>query len=140
LAVKGCEEIVRDIPVDLDYICCACGTGTTLAGIINSLKANQQAIGIPVLKGGAFLEEEVKKYCGEKNNFRLIHDYHFGGYAKSTSGLEGFCKSFMEKTSIPAEPVYTGKLFFGIYDLIRNDFFPPNKTIVMVHTGGIFNC
>ena len=137
LAVKGCEEIIDDIPVDFDYICCACGTGTTIAGIINGIKNNQEAIGIAVLKGDEFLQEEVRKYSGEKNNFQLIHDYHFGGYAKSTQDLEDFCKSFTKKTSILIEPVYTGKLFFAIYDLIQKDFFPENKTIIVVHTGGI---
>ncbi len=139
LAVKGCEEIIRDIPVDFDYICCACGTGTTLAGIINGLKKNQQAIGVAVLKGAEFLADEVKKYPGEKNNFNLIYDYHFGGYAKSTKELDTFCKSFIEQTLIPIEPVYTGKLFFGIYDLIKKGFFPEDKTIVLVHTGGVIS-
>ncbi len=139
LAAKGCEEIIEDIPVDFDYICCACGTGTTLAGIINGLKENQLAIGIAVLKGGEFLADEVKKYSGDKNNFRLLLDYHFGGYAKSTEELDDFCKTFMEKTAIPIEPVYTGKLFFSLYDLAKEDFFSENKTIVVVHTGGVIS-
>ncbi len=137
LAVKGCEEIIGDVPIDFDYICCACGTGATFAGIINGINSNQKAIGVAVLKGGEFLLDDVKKYSGEKTNFQLFHDYHFGGYAKSTGELAGFCKSFIERTSIPVEPVYTGKLFFGIYDLIRKDFFQPGKTIVIVHTGGV---
>lgn len=135
LAVKGCEEITRNIPFDFDYICCACGTGATLAGIAKSLKGNQQAIGISVLMGEGFLENTIKKFTASTNNFEIIHDYHFGGYAKSTTELEIFCKRFNEGNDIPIEPVYTGKLFFGVYDLIRKDFFEKGRKIVIVHTG-----
>jgi 1-aminocyclopropane-1-carboxylate deaminase len=136
-AVRGCSEIIHDVDTDFDYICCACGTGATFAGIINGINNNQKAIGITVLKGGQFIAHEIKKWIGERSNFQLMDDYHFGGYAKSTEELEEFCKSFIERTHIPIEPVYTGKLFFGIYDLMRKDFFPENKTIVIVHTGGM---
>ena len=101
------------------------------------MRNDQKAIGVVVLKGGEFIFDDIKKWIGKKDNFQLVHDYHFGGYAKSTGELDNFCKSFIERTSIPIEPVYTGKLFFGIYDLIRKNFFPGNKTIVLVHTGGV---
>lgn len=136
LAVKGCEEIVKDIAIDFDCICCACGTGTTLAGMVSVLKTHQQAIGISVLTGEVFLEDTVKKFSGSKKNFQIIHNYHFGGYARSTEELEAFCKSFTERNNIPIEPVYTGKLFFGIYDLVRKDYFDKGKRVVVVHSGG----
>jgi 1-aminocyclopropane-1-carboxylate deaminase len=137
LAVKGCSEIIDDVDTDFDYICCACGTGATFAGIINGINNNQKAIGIAVLKGGQFIAHEIKKWTGERTNFQLMDEYHFGGYAKSTRQLEDFCNSIIETTHIPIEPVYTGKLFFGIYDLIQKNFFPEHKTIVIVHTGGM---
>ncbi len=138
LAIKGCKEIVDDIPIDFDYICCASGTGTTLSGIIQSLKTDQQAIGISVLKNETLLNDIETKSVGSQNNFQLIHDYHFGGYGKSTTELENFCESFTKESDIPVEPIYTGKLFFGVLDLIKKDFFEAGKTIVVVHTGGIF--
>jgi 1-aminocyclopropane-1-carboxylate deaminase len=138
-AIKGCEEIPGDIAVDFDFICCASGTGATLAGITKGLKKHQKSIGIAVLKDAGSLDEAVKGYIGSKNNFQVIRDYHFGGYAKSTGELDLFCQSFIQKNNIPIEPVYTGKLFFGIYDLIRKNFFETGKTIVLVHTGGIFD-
>ncbi len=139
LAVKGCKEIVDDIPIRFDVICCACGTGATLAGIVNGLKDDQRAIGIAVLKGASFLKETVISYGGSENNFQIVPDYVFGGYAKSTIELEEFCKTFTEQHHIPVEWVYTGKLFFGIYDLVKKDFFERGKTIVVVHTGGIYD-
>jgi 1-aminocyclopropane-1-carboxylate deaminase len=138
LAVKGCEEIVSMIDIDFDYICCACGTGATLAGIVNGINQHQTAIGISVLNGKAFLEKTVRSYCGEKNNFRIIHDYHFGGYANTTRELEIFCSGFSAETGIDVEPVYTGKLFYAIQNLAEKNFFEAGKTIVIVHSGGIF--
>nr|HMN26304.1 1-aminocyclopropane-1-carboxylate deaminase/D-cysteine desulfhydrase [Ignavibacteriaceae bacterium] len=60
-----------------------------------------------------------------------------GGYAKTNSVLNKFCKAFEERHNIPIEPIYTGKMFYGIYDLIKNNFFPANSTIIAIHTGGL---
>ena len=135
-AVKGCEEIPDEISVPFDYICCACGTGATLSGIIRKLKPTQKAIGFSVLHGETFLEKEVSNYTGAKSNWSITFDYHFGGYAKTTDELNNFCKLFYEKNEVLTEPVYTGKLFFGLYDLTKKDFFKRGSTIVAVHTGG----
>ncbi len=139
LAVKGCEEITRQIAIDFDWLCCACGTGSTLAGMVRTLKGHQQAIGIAVLKGAEFLTQIVKEISASENNFQIMHNYHSGGYAKSTKELDEFCHVFMDRNHLAIEPVYTGKLFFGIYDLVKNDFFEKGKTIVVVHTGGVFD-
>ena len=139
LAVKGCREIPDDILIDFDILCCACGTGATIAGIINGLKSHQEALGISVLRAKESLAETINKYSGSKNNYNLVDDYHFGGYAKSTDELIAFCKKFSDQHQIPVEPVYTGKLFYGIYDLAKKSFFDGSKTIVAVHTGGIYD-
>ena len=137
--VIGCEEINQSVSIDFDCICVACGTGTTLAGIARSLKQHQRAIGISVLSGGDFIGNEVKKFSGSKNNYDVMYDYHFGGYAKSTAALDAFCKRFSFEKNIPVEPVYTGKLFFGFYDLVKKDYFGNGKTVVIVHSGGVFD-
>jgi len=139
LAVKGCAEIANSISTDFDFILCVCGTGATLAGISIALKANQQAIGISVLEGEKFLEADILKLNGGRKNFRLIHDYSFGGYAKTTEALDLFCQNFSLHHGFIIEPVYTGKLFFALEDLIRKYFFKPGSKIVAVHTGGVFN-
>ncbi|MFZ1281921.1 MAG: 1-aminocyclopropane-1-carboxylate deaminase/D-cysteine desulfhydrase, partial [Ignavibacteriaceae bacterium] len=63
--------------------------------------------------------------------------YHFGGYAKVNSTLINFCIEFYSKHKIEIEPIYTGKMFYGIYELIKNDFFPKHSSIIAVHTGGL---
>jgi len=136
LAVKGCEFIIEEKENDYDYICVAVGTGGTISGIINSSKENQRVLGFPALKGN-FLEEEINKNNVNKSNWKLIQDYHFGGYAKINSELVTFINTFKEKTIISLDPVYTGKMVFGVLDLIQKDFFPENSKILMIHTGGL---
>jgi 1-aminocyclopropane-1-carboxylate deaminase len=137
LAVKGCEEIVKNIHEEFDYIICAVGTGSTLAGISKSLKEGQTAIGIPVLEGKSFLEKDILNLNGGRKNFQLVHDYSFGGYAKSTGELELFCQKFSNQHGIKIEPVYTGKMFYALYDLIEKNYFNEGSKIVAIHSGGI---
>lgn len=136
LAVKGCEEILADIEIDFDYACCACGTGGTISGVINSLQKHHKVIGFPALKGAGFLNDEIGNYV-DNNNWTLIESYHFGGYAKVNETLISFINAFKEKHNIPLDPVYTGKMMYGLWDLIEKDYFRAGSTIVAIHTGGL---
>ncbi|MFA7446294.1 MAG: pyridoxal-phosphate dependent enzyme [Flavobacteriaceae bacterium] len=135
LAVKGCEEILTEQDDFFDYICCAVGTGGTISGIINSSKPHQKVLGFPALKGD-FLESEIKKFT-KKDNWKLVHDYHFGGYAKINEPLIAFINEFRKQTEIPLDPVYTGKMCYGVYDLIRKGYFEKEANILLIHTGGL---
>lgn len=139
LAVIGCSEIPKLINEDYDYICCACGTGGTLAGIASGLPAGKKALGFAVLKNAGFLSNAVKNFLDQNNsNSREIFlDYHFNGYAKWNDELISFIKRFKRVNKIPIEPVYTAKMFYGIYDLIMQDYFKKNSRIVALHTGGL---
>lgn len=138
LAVKGCAEILKEIDVPFDHVCVSFGTGATLAGLILSLKQNQRALGFSSLKGGEFLEDNVRKYIGDShNNWSIMHDYHFGRYAKTTTELINFTGQFEKRNQVPLDAVYTGKMMFGIYDLIRKGFFVKGETIIALHTGGL---
>ncbi|TXK33870.1 1-aminocyclopropane-1-carboxylate deaminase/D-cysteine desulfhydrase [Pontibacter qinzhouensis] len=142
LAVKGCTEIIADIEIEYDYLCCASGTGGTLAGVIAGLEGEKQVLGFPSLKGGAFLQQEIEQlirnYNGKTyNNWQLFTDYHFGGYAKVKPELLAFMQAFWEQHQVPLEPVYTGKMMFGIFNLLQKGFFASSSRIVAVHTGGL---
>ncbi len=142
LAVKGCSKIVSSINIKFDFICSACGTGGTLAGLIFGLNNNAFALGFSVLKGGEFLNKNIKSFLKSVDAENLINwqiklDYHFGGYAKVTDELTGFCDNFLKKYNIPIEPIYTGKMFYGLFDLIKQDYFPTGSSIVAIHTGGL---
>ena len=135
LAVKGCEEILSDRDTMFDYICCAVGTGGTISGLINSAKPHQQVLGFPALKGD-FLSSNISKFV-TRSNWKLITDFHFGGYAKINEELIEFINQFKLKQGIPLDPVYTGKLMFGVYRLIEDGFFPKQSKILVIHTGGL---
>lgn len=142
LAVKGCAEIVQEITLAYDYICCAAGTGGTMAGIVAGLAGEKQALGFPALKGGEFLEKEIAElvldYTGRNfDNWKLNTAYHFGGYAKVKPELLDFMRLFQQGHHVSLDPIYTGKMFFGIYDLIRGGYFARGSRIVAVHTGGL---
>lgn len=135
LAVKGCEEILSEQDKMFDYVCCAVGTGGTLSGLINCSKSGQQILGFPALKGD-FLKEDICSFAKNKN-WELITDYHFGGYAKISEELISFINEFHQKHQVPLDPIYTGKMVFGVMDLIKKKKFPDNAKILMIHTGGL---
>lgn len=135
LAVKGCGEILSSVDEKFDYICCAVGTGGTISGIINCSKSSQQVLGFPALKGD-FLSEDIRKFVTE-SNWELISDYHFGGYGKVNIDLIEFMNTFYKETKIPLDPIYTGKMLFGVMDLIQKNYFPRDSKILVIHTGGI---
>ncbi len=143
LAVRGCEEIISELEESYTHVCCSCGTGATLAGIICGLQGAGMAIGFPALKGGSFLREEIDNLLSDRTqsrsleNWELITAYHFGGYAKFTPELVQFICDFRNYHSILLDPVYTGKMFYGIYDLIAKGHFPPGSNILALHTGGL---
>ncbi|NND10678.1 MAG: 1-aminocyclopropane-1-carboxylate deaminase/D-cysteine desulfhydrase [Flavobacteriaceae bacterium] len=135
LAIKGCEEILTVQDKSFDFVCCSVGTGGTISGIINSSLDAQKILGFPALKG-SFLEEEIRKYSS-KNNWKLITDYHFGGYAKINEELIAFINEFKSEHEIALDPVYTGKMMFGIMDLLKKGFFPKGSRVLAIHTGGL---
>lgn len=145
LGVKGCTEILSEVDEDYDVVCCAAGTGTTLAGLTLSLPEGKRLIGFPALKGGGFLKDGVMRLVTESRLRavsdsavpELVTDYHFGGYAKMTDALLAFIQTFRKRTGILLDPVYTGKMMFGIYDLAQKGHFPQGTTILVIHTGGL---
>jgi len=136
LAVKGCEEILREEDENFDFICCAIGTGGTIAGLINTENDNQKVLGFPALKGD-FLKKEIEKYIISGKNWSLITDYHFGGFGKISEELITFINDFKRETGIPLDPIYTGKMMYGIVDLVKKGTFKKGTKILAIHTGGL---
>lgn len=139
LGVKGCEEIVTEIDVRFDIICCACGTGTTLAGIINSLSKDTRAIGFSVLKGEDTITNSVEQYtdASKRSQWEINTEYHFGGYAKYHKELVEFILQMKNETGVMLDPVYTGKMMYGVLDMIKQHQFAAGTRIIMIHTGGL---
>ncbi len=135
LAIKGTEEILKPEDTDFDFICSAIGTGGTITGLINSAKPHQKVLGFPALKE-QFLHQNISKYT-RSNNWELIRDYHFGGFAKIDKKLIDFINMVYTLHNLPLDPIYTGKMLYGIIDLIKKDYFPKGSKILAIHTGGL---
>ncbi len=141
LAIRGVGEIDNEITEQLGYIpnfiCTSVGTGGTMAGLCSSSKS--KILGFCALKNGNYLEAEILTLANNpKINYEIFWDYHFGGYAKTKSELIDFINDFEKKhLSIKIEQVYTGKMFFGINDLIQKGYFKKGSTVVALHTGGL---
>jgi 1-aminocyclopropane-1-carboxylate deaminase len=135
LAVKGCLEILESEDHDFDVICSSVGTGGTLAGLVNSSNYNQNLIGFNALNNTEIVQtiEELTN----KNNWFMENGYTFGGYAKIKPNLISFMNDFYQQYKIPLDPIYTGKMVFGIFDLIKKNKWPWGKKILIIHTGGL---
>ena len=136
LAIQGCKEILSEQDrQNYDVICCAVGTGGTITGLIESSHFNQNILGFSALKGD-FLTHDVAHLTAKKN-WKIIDEYCCGGYAKTSAQLIEFIQLFEKQYQIPLEPIYTGKMLFGIFDLIEKAYFPPHTRILAIHSGGL---
>lgn len=139
LAVKGCEELGKWLSREamFDAITLPVGTGGTLAGLVNSLPG-KSVLGFSSLKSGSFLKEEVRKYLSrDATDWAIVEDFHFGGYGKITEELKSFIVHFEKEHGIPLDPVYTGKMMFGLVQMIKGGKFADGTTILALHTGGL---
>lgn len=139
--ILGAEEILSYTNANnYSHICCAVGTATTLAGIINSAGPEQKIVGVSVLKGtmnNKPIEHSWIKNQTRIKNLQMIHDGHFGGYAKYTGSLIQFMNHTYRNFGIPTDFVYTGKLFYAVTKMAAMHAFPPGSRILVLHTGGL---
>jgi 1-aminocyclopropane-1-carboxylate deaminase/D-cysteine desulfhydrase-like pyridoxal-dependent ACC family enzyme len=141
LAIQGTAEILTKSHADYTHICTPVGTGGTFAGLASALQPTQLLLGFSALKGEGMHEELAQllhsQHISPKGTYRLLTQYHHGGYAKWSSELIDFIHWFWEEFGIPLDPIYTGKMAYGCWDLLKNDQLPPGTRLLMVHTGGL---
>jgi 1-aminocyclopropane-1-carboxylate deaminase len=133
-----------------DYIVCAVGTGTMLAGIAHAALPHQKIIGIPVLKNEGSIEAEINALLLDKNDlnydsnnynknrsYTLLHQFHQGGYAKTNPMMFDFMNRLWDTEKIPTDIVYTSKLLFAIEQLLQENYFEKDASILVIHSGGL---
>lgn len=135
LAVQGCQEILTESDSDFNFIFCAAGTGTTMAGIAKSIKAPQKLIGVASLRD-AGLKRRIAD-LSEQSEFELLDEYHLGGYAKINSDYIHFLNDFYRQTKVLLDPIYTGKMMYAIFDKANFGNFDKESQILAIHTGGL---
>lgn len=138
LGAKGAATILNNIGNSFTTIIAAVGTGTMLAGLINGAAQHQQVIGIPVLKNEQTIETEIKALLNDKStHFSLLHQFHQGGYAKTSPALIEFMNQLWSTEKIPTDIVYTGKLLFAVNELLKENYFKLGSKILLIHSGGL---
>jgi 1-aminocyclopropane-1-carboxylate deaminase len=135
LGVLGCGEILHGIPKETEIIAVACGTGSTLAGMLQTSNDKQQLLGVNVLKAPGMMQQEIGKWTSN-DNYQVLENYHFGGYAKANEELFTFIAWFYKQHGIMLDMVYTGKLMFALYQEMKSGKLT-NKKMVAIHTGGL---
>jgi 1-aminocyclopropane-1-carboxylate deaminase len=124
-AIEGCAEWGRKLlNIEFDQLYVPIGTGGTITGLLKGIDGKREVIGVPVLKHYDF-------------EFRILKEYHWGGYAKAPKELIEFCSMIKEHYNIVVEPTYTGKLFFAVFDQIKRGMIKKGITVLIVHTGGL---
>lgn len=144
LAIKGCEELASETlnqcgPQPPHYWAVSVGTGGTAAGLIRRVPNDSEVLGFSALKGG-FLKEMVREWLpatASLPRWRILTGYHFGGYARHQPALLQFINAFYQQQGIALDPIYTGKMVYGIYHLARTGFFPRGSRVLAIHTGGL---
>ncbi|MEU4602401.1 pyridoxal-phosphate dependent enzyme [Kribbella sp. NPDC023972] len=139
-AVLGCAELPAELTEPFDVLFCAVGTGGTLAGVAAGLTVHQLVVGVPVLKGGGFLEGEIVElqqatYNSRVGTWRLECDYHFGGYAKRTPELEAFIEDFDARHGMLLDWVYEAKMMYALVDQVSRGAFASGTTIIALISG-----
>ncbi len=139
-AVSGVAELIDEIEVDFDIITTPIGTGGTFCGLVKGLQGRKKVLGYSVLKGEG-LPFEMQSMLNDMeipwSNYEILTNYHFGGYARFDATLISFVNGFHDQFSIPLDPIYTGKMFYGVWDNIKNGQIAVGSRVLILHTGGL---
>ena len=141
LAIQGTKEILEEQDTNFDFICTSVGTGGTVAGLLATANSSQSVLGFSSLKGD-FIQLDIEALLDEFNispicQHKIITNYHFGGYGKHTPELVEFMHTFKRDTGIPLDPIYTGKMMFGLLDLVDKGKIRGGSQVLALHSGGL---
>ena len=126
--------------LDYDFIATPVGSGTTLAGIARAKIGRAKCLGFSALRGASDLEYRVGSQLGDSprlNQWSIAHDYHFGGFAKINSRLTSFISDIYKQYDLLLDPIYTGKMLYGLAEYIHQGRIPSGSKVLMLHTGGL---
>ena len=137
LGVLGAEEILETQDKSFDYIICPIGTGATLSGIVNSSKKTQKVIGVNCVNETIYINKKISQKTN-KNNWEIINEFNFGGFAKFDDLLTEYLKNFKLNYKITLDLNYTAKMFFGFEKLIERRYFHRKSKVLLIHTGGTY--
>lgn len=141
-ALRGVAELIAELDFRPDTIVTACGTATTLAGLVAGMRGQGRVLGISAVQNASFLAPQVIALLQQAaypawQNFEIRTDFDHGGFGKVSPALLDFCQRFEHDYQIEIEPVYTGKMLYAVHRLARQHFFRPGERVILIHTGGL---
>jgi 1-aminocyclopropane-1-carboxylate deaminase len=142
MALYGVAELIDELPFVPETLIVACGTGATLAGLLAGMRGRGRVLGIAAIKNADYLHGDIGRLLEQAGyprykNYELLTQFDHGGYAKAPPLLQQFCQEFSAGSTIPVEPVYTGKMFYALHQLALSGKFTAGERVVAVHTGGL---
>ncbi len=135
----------------IDYVIHATGSGSTQAGLALGAKAaggTTKVLGVSVLENAENLRRDMLAIAQQTEqalgldseitaeDLIVSEDYIQDGYGIVNRDVTLAVRTMAETEGIFLDPVYTGKAFMALLDLVKKDFFKPNDRIVFIHTGG----
>lgn len=141
-AMRGVTEVIDELDFLPDTIVTACGTGTTLAGLVAGMRGRGRVLGIAAVQNACYLDQQVSVLLHQAGypawqNFAIKTEFDHGGFAKVSPELRDFCARFEHHYCIEIEPVYTGKMLYAVHQLAHANYFSPAERVVVLHTGGL---
>jgi 1-aminocyclopropane-1-carboxylate deaminase len=118
----------------------ACGTGTTLAGLVLAEQGERPvhgALAVPDDHGVAEQVESVMRDAELTNAGYALIDASRGGFAKVDPLLLEFIERTEQASGIPLEPLYTGKALLALKLRVEEGRFVRDTRLIFVHTGGL---
>ena len=139
--ITGAAEIADELDGEnYNHLVISGGTLSTVAGLLSAIHEGINVIVIPAWKGCTRdnLKQVMKTYGITPHcEWELWPDEHFGGFGKYNHDLAAFMYAFSEKTGIPLDPVYTGKMMYAVARKLQQGYFNREDTILTIHTGGL---
>jgi 1-aminocyclopropane-1-carboxylate deaminase len=141
LGVQGCRELLpAAVAARYDHVAVACGTGTTMLGLVTSIST--PVLGIQVLKGEGYIAQEIRAGLQRSGlqataAWQVLDGFHCGGYARVDARLRQFILRLQQDCELPLEPVYIGKVLLALQDLVTQGHFASGARVLVVHGGGL---
>lgn len=149
--IECMREILENPNKDsFSHIVVATGSGGTHAGLVAGktlYKSNTKIIGISIKDNKSNQEERVLKLTRNSCDYMscnppkeedvIVFDDYVGlGYAMPTDGMRDALSLMATKEAIVLDPVYTGKAFDGLINLVKKNYFNSSDRVLFIHTGG----
>ena len=118
----------------------ACGTGTTLAGLVLAEAGAHRvygALAVPEDHGVAPQVESIMRSAGLATADYELIDASRGGFAKVDPLLLAFIEQTEQASGVPLEPLYTGKALLALKQQVEAGRFASGTRLIFIHTGGL---